>query len=81
MEDIAPEYKYVFNRLRKLEGSIKQIVRQNSELKEANNKLRLEHDTWQQRETARERILEQLTRGDNHVQLPPADVARLSATE
>lgn len=57
MDDIGGEYKYIFNRLKKLEGALKNICRQNTELKEANHKLRLEHDTWQQRENARERIL------------------------
>lgn len=59
-KDIAPHYQYVFNRLKKLEGAMKNICRRNTELEDANAKLRKEHDTWQQREAARERVLQSL---------------------
>lgn len=64
MDDIGGEYSYIFNRLNKLEGALKNICRQNTELKEANHKLRLEHDTWQQRENARERVLNAIDNGN-----------------
>lgn len=60
VEEIAGEYAFIFNRLKKLDKSIRGIAHQNTELKEANRKLRLEHDTWKNREAARERVLEKL---------------------
>lgn len=60
IDEVASEYKFIFNRLRKIEKSLRGIVIQNSQLKEANHRLRLEHDTWQNREAARERVLKEL---------------------
>jgi len=58
--EIGAEYTFIFNRLKKLNKAIENIVKQNTQLKEANRKLREEHGTWENREAARERLLDSL---------------------
>lgn len=60
IKEIGAEYAFIFNRLKKLNKAIENVVRQNTQLKIANDKLRSEHDTWLNREAARERVLKQL---------------------
>lgn len=71
--DISSEYQFIFNRLKKLNKSIEQIVKQNTQLKEANSKLRAEHGTWQNREAARERILSGISNRLQEVGDKPTD--------
>lgn len=51
------DYKYAFKRLDKLRKTIEQLVNQNTELREANSKLRQSFDSYEQRDAARERLL------------------------
>jgi FtsZ-binding cell division protein ZapB len=60
LDEISSEHKFIFNRLNKLTKSLVGVVKQNQQLKEANDKLRKEHDTWQNREAARERVIQKL---------------------
>lgn len=53
-------YGFIFNRLSKLEKSLKNLVEQNEALIKANDILRKNEETYQAREAARERIIQSL---------------------
>lgn len=61
LEEINSEYKFIFNRLNKLTKSLVGVVKQNQQLKEANDRLRKENETIVQLGTARERVIQKLS--------------------
>jgi len=55
-------YKYVFNRLNKLHKTIENLVADNLALREANENLRRDAETYHARLAASERVFESLTK-------------------
>lgn len=58
-------YKYVFNRLNKLNKTIENLVADNLALREANEKLRRDAETYLFRLAASERVFESLKTKDD----------------